>query len=177
MIMMSLSTAAIARADEREVHSFAFDASAGWLHTSVFDTRLEMADVRLGFGGSWQTPRGFGVELLGTFGLQLGRTQAGRSLTGGEPFGGELIFHYAWFRFGLGARFGGLQVARSTSDQSDDYAIGDAYGGIGVEPFAIDHSWPMFFDVEAHALAWGGQSMHGFELRAGIRFCGKDCAF
>jgi hypothetical protein len=178
VIASSVLRATTAHAQQqRRPGTFAFDLSSGWLHSNVYDTRLEMADVRMGLGGAWKTPDGIAFELLGTLGLQVGETQAGRSLVGEQLFGGEIVFHWARLRLGFGGRLGGLGAKRSSNGQYDDHAFADGYGWVGVEPFVFGEGWPAFLDLEAHAIDWGGTSTGGIELRAGIRYCGKDCAF
>jgi len=178
MAVLASSTilATTASAQKPEPGSFAFDFSGGWLHSNVFDTRLEMADVRAGFGGAWRSPDGVAFELLGTLGLQFGGTGARRTIVGEQLFGGEMVLHWSWMRFGLGGRLGGLGAKRSSNGNFDDHVFADGYGWIGVEPLALA-GWPVFFDIEGHAIDWGGTGIKGLELRLGIRYCGKDCRF
>ena len=175
-LAISLLVPRASRADApmREVRSFDLEASMGWEHTSVFARHLDVADARIGFGATIQRRHGFGVDVLGTIGLQVGGTESNRFLYGAELLGAEVVAHAAWLRLHLGGRWGGLAEQRlqlGTSDVSHYY--GDAYLGFGVEPYS--NVWLPYFALEAHASRWGGVSMIGFELLFGARYCGH-CA-
>lgn len=157
---------------------FEFVGSTGWMHGSVYDVPVNLAELQLGLGAYVGIHDETGsVEILGTGSLKRGSTQYGRTMLGLDFLGFEAVYHYQWVRLGLGARLGSMQVARATSpngSETEDGVAVEGYMLAGVEPFAIGGR-PVFFEAQARAIHWL-DSMPSFWLGAGIRFCGPGCA-
>ncbi len=166
-------TAVDARAAEGP-NRFSTTMSAGWMHTSVFSVPIDTAAISLGIGFTHQRPHGFGVDIHGTIGARVGRTKAGRSVGGFEPSGVALVFHYDWFRIGLGTALGAMNVERSTNGESQGGLYATVYGSVGVEPLAVSGR-PLFVEAQFHQVAWSDRDMNAFVLAVGARFCGAGC--
>jgi len=151
------------------------DIWAGYQHASVFDVGLRMFEIGGGAGFVVQRPHQFGFELRNDGVLWLGRTEAGRSLTGFtlRPAG---IFRYEWIAFGGYLRIGFLSAKRSTGADAQT----DILAGVGllaeIQPVEIP-GFPIFVQAHLDTMLWGNPTVNGVGIDLGIRFCGAGCGF
>ncbi len=171
LVAAAVACASPARAEAPRVPNGALSTHvrASWVHAWVYGVPLDLADVDAAIGGTIGG-RELGVDILGTASFLVGRTDAGRSMSGVAPLGLELRLRYTWLRVGLGARLGSLGVTRSTDGGRESHLFGDAWLGLGVEPLEIGRDGALFVDARGHLMSWGDAAVRGFSIGAGARF-------
>jgi hypothetical protein len=155
------------------VNTTVFLPALGYVRSSTFGASLDLVDVELAVGYGYQHGA-FGLDLGGGFaGVFAGQTEAGRSMHGllMEPL--ILMFHWEWFRFGLGAGIGALSAKRATNGEAQSDGWGAVWGAIGAEPLGPSGR-PVFIEARAGLMAWG-EPAPMFSLAIGMRGCLLAC--
>lgn len=160
------------------VNTTVFLPALGYVRSSTFGASVDLVDVELAVGYGYQHGE-LGLDLGGGFaGVFVGRTEAGRPMRGllMEPL--ILVFHYDWFRFGLGAGIGSLSATRATNGAAQSDAWGEVWGAIGAEPLGPSGR-PVFIEARAGMMAWGLAldflPAPMFSLAIGMRGCLIAC--
>lgn len=164
IVALGASTAD-AKSRIRPAGSFDVSYTRAWVH----GVDLSLFDARFAAGFSTNAKEGTYIDVLGSFAIVRGSTEAGRDIHGLGVFGPMIVVHTAPLRFGGGFEVGYLSVDRSTPASDQVGATGRLTGLLGIEPFTVGDVAAVI-DVRGHVGGWGEAGMAGISLAVGVRY-------
>lgn len=164
LVALGASTAD-AKSRIRPAGSFDVSYTRAWVH----GVDVGLFDARFAAGFSTNAKEGTYVDVLGSFAIVRGSTQAGRDIHGVGVFGPMVVAHTGPLRFGGGFEVGYLSVDRSTPASDQVAVTGRLTGLLGVEPFMMGDVAAVI-DLRGHIGAWGEAGMPGVSLAIGVRY-------